>query len=336
MCTGPSDRDQGMLIAYRLGENGPEAIPLDEGGRVPAEAVWVDVMQPTPEEDRMTEAFLGSSLPTREETQEIEFSSRFYTEDGATYMTATLLTGVDVNKPVLTPFTIVVAGDRIATLRYEELRAFRQFLARAAKPSSGCTNAPAVFLGLVEAIIDRSADVLEKISADVDRINQEVFARSADPRRPARKLEMLISEIGMQGDLAGKQRESLASLERLLQFSGLALTGPFTKGAAKARLKLAGRDTRSLEDQVTFISNKINFLLDAGLGLISVQQNEVIRILTVATGIFFPPTLIGTIYGMNFKDMPELDWSFGYPVAIGLMIASAVVPYYLFKRRGWL
>jgi len=325
-----------MLIAYRLGENGPEAVPLDGDGRVPAGAVWVDVMQPTPEEDRVTEAFLGSSLPTREETQEIEFSSRFYTEDGATYMTATLLTGIEVGKPVLTPFTIVVAGDRIATLRYEDLRAFRQFLVRATKMGSGCTSTPAVFLGLIEAIIDRSADVLEKISADVDRINQEVFARRTEPRRPARKLELLIGEIGMQGDLAGKQRESLASMERLLQFAGLALSGPFTKGAAKARLKLAARDTRSLEDQVAFISNKINFLLDAGLGLISVQQNEVIRILTVATGIFFPPTLIGTVYGMNFKDMPELDWAFGYPLAIGLMAASAILPYFFFKRRGWL
>jgi magnesium transporter len=325
-----------MLIAYRLGENGPDIVPLDGDGRVPAGAVWVDVMQPTPDEDRITEAFLGSSLPTREETQEIEFSSRFYTEDGATYMTATLLTGIEVGKPVLTPFTIVVAGDRIATLRYEDLRAFRQFLVRATKTGSGCTSTPAVFLGLIEAIIDRSADVLEKISTDVDRINQEVFARRAEPRRPARKLETLIGEIGMQGDLAGKQRESLASMERLLQFAGLALSGPFTKGAAKARLKLAARDTRSLEDQVTFISNKINFLLDASLGLISVQQNEVIRILTVATGIFFPPTLIGTIYGMNFKDMPELDWAFGYPLAIGLMAASAILPYFFFKRRGWL
>lgn len=325
-----------MLSAYRLSENGPEPVPLGADGRVPPEAMWVDVLQPTADEDRATEAFLGSSLPTREETQEIEFSSRFYTEDGAVYMTMTLLTGVDVGKPVLTPFTIVVAGDRIATLRYEDLRAFRQFLARATKPSSGCTTAPAVFLGLIEAIIDRTADVLEKISADVDRINQEIFANRPEMRRPARRLEALIGEIGVQGDLAAKSRESLASLERLLQFAGLALSGPLTKGAAKARMKLAGRDTRSLEDQVAFISYKITFLLDAGLGLISVQQNEVIRILTVATGIFFPPTLIGTAYGMNFRFMPELNWTYGYPLAILLMIASAVLPFIYFKRRGWL
>jgi magnesium transporter len=325
-----------MLVAYRLSESGPEQLPAAIDGSVPVEAAWVDVLQPSAEEDKATEAFLGSSLPTREETQEIEFSSRFYTENGAVYMTASLLTGIDIAKPVLTPFTIVIAGDHIATLRYEDLRAFRQFLSRATKAGSGCTATPGVFLGLIEAIVDRTADVLERISADVDRINTEVFTKRSDSRQRSRRLEIMIDNIGLQGDLAAKARESLASLERLLQFAGLTLPGPYAKGSTKGRLKLAGRDVRSLEDQVTFLSNKITFLLDATLGLISVQQNEVIRILTVATGIFFPPTLIGTAYGMNFTNMPELHWAYGYPYALGLMVASAVLPFLYFKRRGWL
>ena len=143
----------------------------------------------------------------------------------------------------------------------------------------------------------------------------------------------MIEEIGRQGDLAAKARESLASLERLIQYAGLALPGPLAKGASRARLKLAGRDIRSLEDHVSFLNSKISFLLDATLGLISVQQNEVIRILTVATTVFFPPTLIGTIYGMNFK-IPELSWALGYPYAIVLMAVSAVLPFFYFKRRG--
>jgi len=325
-----------MLIPYRLAENGPEVLPLGEVGRIPDGTSWVDVFQPSPEEDRATEAFLGASLPTREETQEIEFSSRFYTEDGAIYMTASLLTGIDIAKPILTPFTIVVAGDRVVTLRYEDLRAFRQFLSRASKPGSGCHTTPQVFLGLIEAIVDRTADVLERISADVDRINREIFSERKDSRQRAKRLEVMIEEIGFQGDLAAKARESLASLERLIQFAGLALPGPFAKGASRARMKLAGRDIRSLEDQVSFLSNKITFLLDATLGLISVQQNEVIRILTVATTVFFPPTLIGTAYGMNFKLIPELNWVWGYPYAIVLMVISAVLPFLYFKRRGWL
>ncbi len=193
-----------------------------------------------------------------------------------------------------------------------------------------------MFLGLIEAIVDRTADVLERISADVDRINQEVFGRRRAPGHDGRELSEVIEEIGMQGDLAAKARESLASLERLVQYAGLAAPSISAKGGNRARMKLAARDIRSLEDHVTFLSNKINFLLDATLGLISVEQNEVIRVLTVAATFFFPPTLIGTIYGMNFRLMPELGWPFGYPLAIVLMVVSALVPYLYFKRRGWL
>jgi magnesium transporter len=325
-----------MIIAYGLGEKGPVALGPTEDTTVPDGAGWIDLFQPSPAEDRAAEAFLGAALPTREEAQEIEFSSRFYAEDGAVYMTLSLLTGVDDNKPVLTPFTIVIAGDRIATLRYEDLRAFKQFLARATKPGSGCTSTPGVFLGLLEAIVDRTADVLEKISGDVDRINTAIFSHRNTGRSQGRKLEHLIEDIGLRGDLAAKARESLASLERLIQYAGLALSNGFAKKDAKARLKLLGRDVRSLEDQVTFLSNKINFLLDATLGLISVQQNDVIRILTVAAGIFFPPTLIASVYGMNFQWMPELNWAYGYFIALGLILISAIAPYIYFRFKGWL
>ena len=325
-----------MLAAYRIADKGLELRLLGEDGAVPPEAAWVDLLQPTPAEDRATEAFISASIPTREESQEIEFSSRFYTEDNAVFMTASLLTGVDKGEPRLTPFTVVVAGDRIATIRYAEFHALSQFLARATKPAGGCTSPPAVFLGLIEAIVDRTADVLERISGDIDRINAEIFARRKDVRQRGRRLEVLIGEVGVQGDLAAKARECLSSLERLVQYAGLALPPPYAKSSHRARLKLIGRDIRSLEDHVTFLSNKINFLLDASLGLISVEQNEVIRVLTVAATVFFPPTLIGTVYGMNFRWMPELAWPFGYPLAIVLMLASAVAPFVYFRRRGWL
>jgi len=325
-----------MLAAYRLAENGPQPLSAPDGGGVPDGASWVDVLQPTPEEDRATESFLGTSLPTRAEMQEIEFSSRFYTENGAVYMTVSLLVGVESGAPVLTPFTIVVAGDRVATLRYEDFRAFRQFLARAGKPDSGCSDSMNVFLGLIEAIIDRMADVLERIGTDVDHINREVFAKRVDRRHGAKRLEVMIDDIGYQADLAAKARESLASLERLIQFASLALPERLAKGTNRARLRLAGRDIRSIEDQASFLNSKISFLLDATLGLISVQQNDVIRILTVVTTVFFPPSIIGAIYGMNFKWIPELSWDFGYFYALILMVISAVLPLLYFKSRGWL
>lgn len=325
-----------MITAYGLGENGLEQLPAGEGNLVPANAVWIDLFQPTLEEETSVEAFLDTSIPTREESEEIEFSSRFYDQDGSVFMTVSVITGVGEGRPTLAPFTIVIAGDKIASVRYDDLRALRQFVVRAGKPAARCTTAPAVFLGIIESIVDRTADVLEHVGAGVDNINLEVFTQDKDARQRSRQLSNLIEAIGAQGDLTAKTRESLASLERLVQYAGVALPSPYDKGTNRARLKLAGRDIRSLEDHVTFLSNKINFLLDATLGMISVQQNEVIRVLTVAATIFFPPTLIGTVYGMNFTDMPELHWSFGYPFAIGLMIASAVLPYLFFKRRGWL
>jgi magnesium transporter len=251
-------------------------------------------------------------------------------------MTASLLTGVDRGEPRLMPFTIVVSGDKVATVRYLDFHALTQFINRAAKPASGCTSAPALFLTLIEAIVDRSADELERISVVVDRINREVFVDEKSGRRRDRELAALVGEIGVQGDLAAKVRESLSSLERLVQYAGLALPPAYAKGTNRARLKLVGRDIRSLEDHITFVNNKINFLLDASLGLITVNQGEVIRVLTVVSTIFFPPTVLGTIWGMNFKNMPELNWTFGYPLALLVIVASALVPIYYFKRRGWL
>ena len=252
-------------------------------------------------------------------------------------MTASVLTGVDLGKPALVPLTIVVAGDdRIATLRYDELRAQKQFLARATKPGSGCTNVGGCLLRPDRG--DRRShrgrtreDQCPTSTASTRRSSPAAVTSAGAGGSPS-----LMEGIGFQGDLAAKARESLSSMERLVQFAGVALPGSFGKGNNKNRLKLLTRDVRSLEDHVAFLSNKILFLLDATLGLISVEQNEVIRVLTVAATIFFPPTLIGTIYGMNFNVMPELDWGFGYPVALLLMLASAVLPYLYFKKRGWL
>lgn len=324
-----------MLTAYRLRQNHLEPLAGEETGGVPEGALWVDLLSPTPAEDRASEAFLGASLPTREESEEIEFSSRFYVEDGAVFMTAILVTGVDRGMPILSPMTIVVAGERIVTLRYEDFRAIRQFLALAGKPASRMDKVSTIFITMIEAIVDRTADVIENLSANVDRLNGEIFPRDGKRKRD-RPLEELIGDIGAQDDLGAKTRESLASLERLVRYAGLALPADFDRGATRGRLKLAGRDIQSLEAHLTFLSSKINFLLDATLGLISVEQNEVIRVLTIVATFFFPPTLIGTVYGMNFKFMPELDWVWSYPLALAAMVASAFVPYLYFKRKGWL
>lgn len=324
-----------MLTAYTLSDTGPKPIPVGEAGGIPAGVQWIDLFEPTRGEEVATETFLGTDLPTREESEEIEFSSRYYVEDAAVFMTASLLTGVEKGAPVISPLTIAVGRDRIVTLRYEDFRALRQFMSQAGKPSSRCESIESMFILVIEAIVDRAADVIEQTGANVDRLNGEIFRRDR-ARKRQRPLEAVIDDIGFQDELAAKIRESLHSLERLVRFAGVALPASFDKGTNRGRLKLAGRDIQSLEAHITFLSSKIAFLLDATLGLISVEQNEVIRLLTIVATIFFPPTLIGTIYGMNFENMPELQWQWSYPLSLALMVASALIPYLYFKRRGWL
>ncbi|MCX5495115.1 magnesium transporter CorA family protein [Kaistia dalseonensis] len=325
-----------MLTAYTIGPNGPADLPV-VSDTIGPEASWVDLFSPTAGEEALAEAFLGTEIPTREETQEIEFSSRFYVEDGVVVMTASLLSGVDDGEPALTPFSFAIGKRKIVTLRYANPVAFRQFMARAAKPDMACTSPNGVFVGLLEAFIDRTADVLERITQAVDKLNGEIFMRRANTRPNGRRLSVLISGIGFQGDLASKVRESLASMERLIQFAATMVPDPNPKSSGQsARLKLALRDTRSLEDHVNFVLNKITFLLDATLGLVTNEQNQVLGVLTIVSTILLPPMLIGTIYGMNFRDMPELNWQWAYPVALGAMVISAVIPFVYFKWRRWL
>jgi magnesium transporter len=327
-----------MLAAYRLTNNGPEpfaTLPTTAGGG----AGWIDLFNPTAEEDTAAETLLGVSIPTREEALEIESTSRFFVEDGATFLNLAVLIGVDAGEPILSPLSFVLKGDWVTTVRYTESAAFKQFQARSVKPKSNCNSATGIISSLTESIIDRAADIVEKIGADIDRINNDIFkGRSGEARggrTRERRLEEFLEKIAYQNDIISKSRESLMSIERMLQYlSGSEVGWPDRKGD-RDRLRLMARDVRSLTDQLSFLSSKATFLLDATLGLISVEQNDVIRVLTVAATILLPPTLIGTIYGMNFSGMPELKWSFGYPLAIILMVAAAVVPYLILKRRGW-
>lgn len=184
---------------------------------------------------------------------------------------------------------------------------------------------------------DRMADALERVGVEIDAVSRDVFrtkARQAASTASSRDLRATLEQIGRNGDLLTKLRESLVSINRLLTYHSTMEVAD--KKAAKARAKTLHRDVIALSDQSTFLSQKINFMLDATLGLINLEQNQIIKIFSVAAVIFLPPTLVASIYGMNFEQMPELKWVFGYPLAIAFMISSAVLPYLRFKRRGWL
>lgn len=328
-----------MLSAYswRTGRLTPIDIPAP--GEPGQALVWIDLLNPTTEEDKLVEAQLGLTIPTRDEMEEIESSSRLYQEDGAEFMTVTALANLDTDEAKKTPVTFIVKGPTLITVRYADPRPILNYVLRAQRPNAvSCQTGELVMLGLIEALIDRMADSLERTGNDVDVISGEVFRNKAsNATKKTGHLQSVIERIGRQGDLLTMIRESLVSIARLASYH-TALDGGASRIAkeSRTRLKIIQRDVSSLGEHAAFLSNKINFLLDATLGLINLEQNQIIKIFSVAAVVFLPPTLVASIYGMNFDFMPELQWLLGYPWAIFLMIISAVLPFVYFKRKGWL
>jgi magnesium transporter len=302
--------------------------------------VWLDLFNPTPEEDTCVEKALGISLPSREEMQEIEMSARLYNEGGAEFMTVTAIAMLDSDEPVTTPITFVLKGGSLATIRYAEPMAFRSVVARGQRPNAvACATGEQVMLSLIEALIDRMADALERVAAETDAISRSVFRHKSKNGRPSksRDLAATIEQIGSNGDLLTKLRESLVSINRLLSYhSAVEADDKRALKEVRARIKSLHRDAVALSDQSNFLSNKTNFLLDATLGLINLEQSQIIKIFSIVAVVLMPPTLVASIYGMNFAHMPELNWALGYPAALVLMAVAAVVPYLWFKREGWL
>ena len=306
-----------------------------ESGALPDEAVWIDLVSPTTPEDKMVEELLGVAVPTREEMQEIEVSSRLYVENGARYMTATLMCQSDTASPKTTPVTFILSGHRLVTVRYDDPRPFAIVEHRLSRNCPTKINGEIVLVDLLDAVIDRSADILERIGSEVDQISRTIFEPD-DDKVETSEYNDILKGLGRKGDLTSKVRESQVSIGRLVLFlANEAETMRWPKDA-RAQVNSMQRDVVSLSDHSTYLSNKITFLLDALLGSVTIQQNNVIKLFSVAAVVFMPPTLVASIYGMNFRHMPELDWYFGYPLALALMVAAAVGPYFFFKWKKWL
>jgi magnesium transporter len=309
---------------------------VEPSGPIPEGAVWFDLFTPAVEEDKLLEKTLGIAVPTREEMQEIEVSSRLYIENGARYMTATLMCQSDTAFPKTTPVTFILSDHRLVTVRYDEPKPFTLISNKLARTCSPAISGETIMMDLLDAVIDRAADILERAGADIDKISHDIFA--PDGRRTNRSItyQFIFKRIGAKDDLTSKVRESLVSIGRLLTFLANEADGLKWPKEMRAQLKSMQRDVQSLSDHVTYLNGKVTFLLDAMIGVMSVEQNNIIKIFSVAAVVFMPPTLIASIYGMNFKSMPELGWEFGYPMAIVLMVIAAVLPYWFFKWKRWL
>ena len=306
-------------------------------------AIWLDLLEPSEAEREVAARASGLALPSREAVSEIENSSRLQVEGEVLTLSAPAISRAAGGAlPEPSPIGFVLSPTRLVTLRWASLPAFDTYAARLAAGTEAPDSMTA-FVGLLEALVDRLADVLEQVGRELDTLSSLIF-HSSDGitdrggrrlSRQDRALRATLRRVGVAGDLVSRLRDSLLGLDRIAGFVPQAAAGWMPKSAAGPLAALKA-DIASLNDYDAQLTNKVQFLLDATLGFLNIEQNNGIKVLTVVSLVGIPPTLIASIYGMNFKDMPELNWSFGYPYALTLIVLSVVVPLGLFRVRGWL
>jgi magnesium transporter len=325
-----------MLSVFVPADSSLKKITADDLTALPAGAVWIDMVNPTAAEDKAVEALAKIAVPTREDMQEIEISSRLYIENGARYMTAILMCHSDTDMPRTTAVTFILAGHRLVTVRYDQPKPFALVENKLARFCSAGITGEMILTELLDAVIDRCADILERIGADVDQVSHEIFEPDNERHGQAKQYSKILTAIGRKGDLTSKVRESLVSIGRLVAFLSAVMEGVKWTKDMREQLKTMQRDVASLSDHASYLAGKITFVLDAMLGVVNLEQNNIIKLFSVMAVVLMPPTLIASIYGMNFKAMPELDWPHGYPIALVMMLCAAIVPYYFFKWKKWL
>lgn len=301
------------------------------------EALWIDLLSPDASELAALTAATGIELPSRDTMAEIEPSSRLYRQGGAIFMTPTLPSGSESTDPNFAPVTFALTARHLVTLRYHAPKPFQTYPGRADEAPSACDTPRGILLGLMDEIVDRLADLLEGAGHALDTLSVTIFAASEATEGKGGDFKRALKEIGRQADYIARLRYSLVTVERALGFLAPTLRdGSDAQGEARALVTTLTGDATALTQHADSLTQQATLLLDATLGLIDIEQSNIIKIFSVVAFVLLPPTLIASIYGMNFAHMPELGWRYAYPAVIGAMIVSAVLPYLYFKRRGWL
>jgi magnesium transporter len=328
-----------MLALHTCAARESTAVTDLSASAVPAGVVWIDLLNGDEAEVGFVERATGLHVPTLRELSEIESSSRLRVEMGVLYLSTPIVFRDESGEPDTTSVGFVLRHDLLITIRYTDLRVFRIFAETAAKPGAVHASSAGAFVGLVEAMVDRMADVLEGIEADLDGVSKRIFRRdAAKRRRPAREdadLREILRKVGRAGDLTSKIRDSLLGLGRMVPYV-VSLGADWLSAEVRPHLETARQDIASLNDYDTHLTNNVQLLLDATLGLINIEQNNIIKVLTIVSVVGVPPTLVASMYGMNFKTIPEYDWAWGYPYALTVIALSAILPLLWFKLRGWL
>ncbi|MGO9772380.1 MAG: magnesium transporter CorA family protein [Roseiarcus sp.] len=330
-------RQKAPELAHTDGARVPPSAAYSSGPSetIPSDALWIDLFNPTAAEDRRCETHLGIDIPTRSDINYVEPAGSLYAERGARYVSAQFICDLD-GSTALGRATFILTAKSIVTVRYEESDAFNLFSRRLSDSDARDIQPETILAGLINTIVDRTAHEIEVTDQRLDAVSASVFGINETTENHDLIFKEVLRALGEQSKRISNIRESLVSLERVLLFllPDYQASGIPTQLRDDVRATL--RDLQSLEEHATFQTQKVQFLLDTTLGLINLEQSHIIKLFSVLAVIFMPPTLIASIYGMNFKNLPELDWTYGYPLAIALMAASSALLYAYFRRKRWL
>ncbi len=326
-----------MLSFHSPGKGGRE-VAMDAKA-IPSEVNWIDAVRPDSREIAFLERTLRIAVPTLETLAEIETSSRLRSAKDWLYLSIPMLHRADGFMPALTPLGFVMSKDILLTVRFEHMKVFDDVMDTVSRHPIEA-GGPGALIAILEAIVDHAADVLEGVGGDLDYLSEQIFgtnaanARHHKPRESGEQLRLVLRKVGRNRDLTSKIEDLLLGMARMVPYVA-ANAAPYLEADIRAKLKSLQRDIASLNDYETHLTDKIQFLLDATLGLTNIDQNNIFRILTVVSVIGIPPTFVASMYGMNFKNIPEYDWSYGYQYGLLLIALSAIVPIIWFKWRGW-
>ncbi len=330
-----------MIRIYTQSEKGiSRTVGMEDQPDSMGAVFWIDLLTPSADELAYAEKLCAIEMPTKDEMREIEATSRLYCEDGGRFMTTTVLSRVETDEPIIAEITFILKGRQLITIRHTDSYSFRVFSHQLLRTQD--TNRDLVFIGLLETLVDRQADVLERFGTDLDALSKKVFGTHHTRRKGRREdpdtddLRDALEELGRVGDLITRQRDALVNLLRMITFAGNEDSCMSAHDSLYVPLRPVSRDVNSLAEYASFLSNKINFMLDAVLGLINIEQNDIFKVFTIMSVVFLPPTLIASIFGMNFKYIPFLSTEWGFWLSIVLMGLAGILPLIIFKIKRYI
>jgi magnesium transporter len=320
-----------MINVFVLQNGRLNQVPIDSRADLEqVEPVWVDLTAPTDDERAWVKTIYGVTLPGEDEVKDIEASARYYeAENGDLHLRTDFLLEEEDGPSRIVTVAFILARKMLFSVHTDDLPVFRLVRMRARSRPGSIADYMDVLLDLYATDAEYSADALEGIYQNLEEVSGRVLQEEFTDQDAAAAL----NAIAHEEDLNGRIRRNMMDTRRAVSFL---MRGRLLNSEQFEEARQILRDIESLDGHTSFLFDKINFLMDATVGFININQNKIIKIFSVASVAFLPPTLIASIYGMNFKWLPELEWDLGYPFAIGLMITSAIAPFLYFRHRGWL